>query len=96
EGSIGGVTQPRMYFYRTSKAALNMEMRNVALSQKGKGLLVANINPGMVDTDMLAAMPKRMLRPKEDAVKDLIRIMDQLDADNTGRFWNFDGTELPW
>lgn len=96
EGSIGSVTQPRMYFYRASKAALNMEMRNVALSQKGKGLLVANINPGMVDTDMLAVMPKRMLRPKEDAVKDLIRIMDQLDADNTGRFWNFDGTELPW
>lgn len=96
EGSIGSVTQPRMYFYRASKAALNMEMRNVALAQKGKGLLVANINPGIVDTEMVAVMPQRMKRPKEDAVKDLIRIMDQLDAGNTGRFWNFDGTELPW
>lgn len=96
EGSIGGVTQPRMYFYRASKAALNMEMRNVALSQKGKGLLVANINPGMVDTDMMAGLPKAMLRPREDAVKDLMRISDQLTADNTGRFWDYSGKELPW
>jgi len=96
EGSIGGVTHPRNYFYRTSKAGLNMEMRNVALSQKGWGLLVANINPGMVDTDMLASLPKSMLRPKEDAVKDILRITDQLDADNTGRFWDYSGKELPW
>lgn len=96
EGSIGSVTHPRNYFYRTSKAGLNMEMRNVALSQKGKGLLVANINPGMVDTDMLASLPKAMLRPKEDAVKDLMRISDQLTADNTGRFWDYSGKELPW
>ncbi|MCL4776505.1 MAG: SDR family oxidoreductase [Gammaproteobacteria bacterium] len=96
EGSIGGVTQPRLYFYRASKAALNMEMRNVALSQKGKGLLVANINPGMVDTDMMAGMPKAMLRPKEEAVKDLMRISDQLTAENTGRFWDYSGKELPW
>ncbi len=96
EGSIGDVKQPRMYFYRASKAALNMEMRNVALAMKGKGLLVAMFNPGPTDTDMLASLPKSMLRPKEDAVKDLLRIMDQLTIENTGRFWNFDGTELPW
>jgi NAD(P)-dependent dehydrogenase (short-subunit alcohol dehydrogenase family) len=96
EGSIGGVTQPRMYFYRASKAALNMEMRNVALSQKSKGILVAMINPGPVDTDMMAGMPKKMLRSKEDAVKDLIRITDELTAENTGTFWDYSGKPLPW
>lgn len=96
EGSIGGVTSPRLYFYRASKAALNMEMRNVAFAVKGKGIAVALINPGPVDTDMMAGLPKKMLRPKEDAVKDLIRITDQLTLDNTGQFWNYDGQPLPW
>jgi len=45
---------------------------------------------------MLASLPKSMLRPKEDAVKDILRITDQLDADNTGRFWDYSGKELPW
>lgn len=96
EGSIAGVTSPRLFFYRSSKAALNMEMRNVAISLKGKGVAVALINPGMVDTDMMKSLPKSMLRSKEDAVKDLIRITDQLNIENTGTFWNYDGQVLPW
>ncbi len=96
EGSIGSVTAPRNIFYRSSKAALNMEMRNVALAVKSRGIAVALINPGPVDTDMMAAVPKKFLRPKEDAVKDLIRITDQLTLDNTGSYWDYTGKELPW
>jgi NAD(P)-dependent dehydrogenase (short-subunit alcohol dehydrogenase family) len=96
EGSIGGVSAGRMPFYRSSKAALNMEMRNLALLLKGKGIAVAMINPGPVDTDMMAGLPKAMLRSKEDAVKDLIRITDQLTLENTGTFWDFTGQPLPW
>ena len=96
EGSIGGVTAPRNIFYRSSKAALNMEMRNVALAVKSKGIAVALINPGPVDTDMMAAVPKKFLRPKEDAVKDLIRITDQVTLENTGTFWDYTGKPLPW
>ncbi len=96
EGSIGSVNAGRMYFYRASKAALNMEMRNVALAVKGRGIAVAMINPGPVDTDMMAGLPKKMLRSKEDAVSDLIRITDQLTLENTGGFWDFTGKPLPW
>jgi len=96
EGSIGSVNSPRNIFYRASKAALNMEMRNVAFAVKGKGIAVALINPGPVDTDMMASLPKRFLRPKEDAVKDLIRITDQLTLENTGSYWDFTGKPLPW
>jgi NAD(P)-dependent dehydrogenase (short-subunit alcohol dehydrogenase family) len=96
EGSIGGATSGRMYFYRASKAALNMEMRNVALAMKGRGIAVAMINPGPVDTDMMARLPKNMLRAKDTAVGDLIRITDQLTLENTGTFWDFTGKPLPW
>lgn len=96
EGSIGSVIQGRTYFYRASKAGLNMEMRNVAAVVKGKGISVAMINPGPVDTDMTAGLPKAMLRTREESVADLIRITDRLTPENTGVFWNFSGEQLPW
>jgi len=96
EGSIAGVNSGRTYFYRASKAALNMEMHSLAFALNGRGIAVALINPGPVDTDMMARMPKKMLRSKEDAVKDLIRITDQLTLENTGTFWDFTGKPLPW
>lgn len=96
EGSIAGVNAPRMYFYRTSKAGLNMGMRNIALAVKGRGIAVALINPGPVDTDLMAGMPKKMLRSKEQAVADLIRITDALTLENSGTFWDFTGKPLPW
>ncbi|MBM4221435.1 MAG: SDR family oxidoreductase, partial [Gammaproteobacteria bacterium] len=85
-----------LYFYRPSKAALNMEMRNLAIQLKSKGVSVALIDPGPVDTDMMSMLPKKMLRPVETAGSDLIRITDQLSLENTGTFWTFDGSVLPW
>jgi NAD(P)-dependent dehydrogenase (short-subunit alcohol dehydrogenase family) len=96
QGSIGSMTNGMLYFYRPSKAALNMEMRNLAIQLKSKGVSVALIDPGPVDTDMMSMLPKRMLRPVETAGSDLIRITDQLSVDNTGTFWTFDGSVLPW
>jgi NAD(P)-dependent dehydrogenase (short-subunit alcohol dehydrogenase family) len=96
EGSIGSVIQGRTYFYRASKAALNMEMKNLAAVLAPKGIAVAMINPGPVDTDMMAGMPKSALRTKEDSVADLIRITDRLTVGSTGVLWNWSGEQLPW
>ncbi len=96
EGSIGSVVMGRTYFYRASKAALNMEMKNAAAVLRGKGIAVAMINPGPVDTDMMAGVPKSMLRTREESVADLIRITDRLTVGTTGIFWNYSGEQLPW
>jgi NAD(P)-dependent dehydrogenase (short-subunit alcohol dehydrogenase family) len=96
QGSIGSMKNGMLYFYRPSKAALNMEMRNLAIQLKSKGVSVALIDPGPVDTDMMSMLPKRMLRPVETAGSDLIRITDQLSVANSGTFWTFDGSVLPW
>ena len=96
QGSIGETKNGMLYFYRPSKAALNMEMRNLAIQLKGKGVSVALIDPGPVDTDMMSMLPKKMLRPVETAGSDLIRITDQLGVENTGTFWTYDGSVLPW
>jgi NAD(P)-dependent dehydrogenase (short-subunit alcohol dehydrogenase family) len=97
EGSIAGVTSNRQPFYRASKAAVNMVFKNVAFALKDKGISVALINPGPVDTDMMAAARGRMpLRTTELAVKELSAIMDKLTLEQTATFFNFDGTTLPW
>ena len=96
QGSIGSMKNGMLYFYRPSKAALNMEMRNLAIQLKSKGVSVALIDPGPVDTDMMSMLPKKMLRPVTTAGSDLIRITDQLSLENTGTFWTFDGSVLPW
>jgi NAD(P)-dependent dehydrogenase (short-subunit alcohol dehydrogenase family) len=96
QGSIGSMKNGMLYFYRPSKAALNMEMRNLAIQLKSKGVAVALIDPGPVDTDMMSMLPKKMLRPVETAGSDLIRITDQLSLENSGTFWTFDGSVLPW
>jgi NAD(P)-dependent dehydrogenase (short-subunit alcohol dehydrogenase family) len=96
QGSIGSTKNSILYIYRSSKAALNMVMVNLANQLKTKGIAVALIDPGPVDTDMMKSLPKKMLRPVTTAGSDLIRITDQLSMQNTGTFWTFDGTVLPW
>ncbi len=96
QGSIGSTKNGMLYIYRSSKASLNMVMKNLANQLRGKGIAIALIDPGPVDTDMMAGLPKKMLRPVPTAGADLIRVTDQLSMANSGTFWTFDGTELPW
>lgn len=96
EGSIAGATQPRLYFYRSSKAAVNMVMKNLALQVKSKGISVAMVNPGMTDTDFMKGLPKNLLRPPSDAVRDMMRNIDGLSVANTGSFWEYDGKTIAW
>ncbi len=87
---------PRLYFYRSSKAAVNMLMKNLALQLKRRGISVAMVNPGPTDTDFMAGLPKKMLRPTKDAVSDMIRNIDNLTVETTGSFYQYDGTIIPW
>ena len=96
EGSIGGATMPRLYFYRSSKAAVNMLMKNLALQLKRRGVSVAMVNPGPTDTDFMAGLPKKMLRPTKDAVTDMIGNIDKLTVETTGSFYQYDGSIIPW
>ena len=96
EGSIGMVNSSRLYFMRASKAALNMEMRNLAFQLKGKGVSVRILNPGLVDTDFMKGLPKNMLRPAPTVVGELIPLIDAMTVENTGSFVSYDGSTLPW
>ncbi len=96
EGSIAGVSSPRTMFYRSSKAAVNMMYKNLSVQLRKKGIAVALVNPGLTDTDFVAGLPKKMLRPADVAAQDMARNIDNTYVENTATFWNYDGRALPW
>ncbi len=92
-GSIGKNSEGGAYGYRMSKAALNMGVRSMALDFRAQGLITAALNPGWVKTDM--GGENAPLRPDE-SVSNMLRVIDGLAPEHTGRFFDYDGSELPW
>lgn len=91
-GSIGDNGSGGMYGYRMSKAAVNMAGVNLALELKPKGIAVALLHPGMVNTDMGSGAGVEPL----DSARRLIARIDELTLATTGKFLHAEGYELPW
>ncbi len=87
----------RFYYYQMSKAALNMGFRALRNDLKPKGITVAILAPGMVETDLLAesGYSGRALTPAESAAG-LRKLVDGLTLDDPGVPVNVDGKTIPW
>ena len=100
EGSISNVFKRggRLFFYRSSKSALNMVMVNLAYMLKDRGIVVAMVNPGATGTDFMASLAAMgfPLRKTEVAVSDMMRNIDALSIENTGAYLNYNGKTVPW
>jgi len=96
--SMGSIAQTfgTGYFYRSSKAALNMSMATLAQEVKSKGVAVGLVNPGPTATDMMKRFDSGGLRDPVVATADMIRNIDTVTIENTGIFLQYDGTVLPW
>lgn len=93
-GSIAGNRAGSLYAYRASKAALNAIMRSMAIDlQKSHGIVAAPVHPGWVRTDM--GGPHADL-DAATSVAGIRKVIAGLDAARAGRFWAYDGSELPW
>lgn len=92
-GSIGDNTGGGAYIYRSSKAALNMVARSLAIDLRPRGIAVVAVHPGWVRTDMGGASAP--LAPA-DSVRHLKRLIERLDLRQSGTFFNYDGGVLPW
>lgn len=79
--------------YRASKAALNMAWHVLANEVSGNGVTLALFNPGWVQTDMGGAGAS--ITP-ETSIADLRRSIDGLGPDQSGGFFDRDGSILPW
>jgi NAD(P)-dependent dehydrogenase (short-subunit alcohol dehydrogenase family) len=92
-GSIADNTSGGWIAYRTSKAAVNMLMRTLAVDLRGSGVICVLLNPGWVKTDM--GGPNANITA-EKSVSNMRRVIDKLTAADSGKFYNHDGREYPW
>ncbi|GAB5486959.1 MAG: SDR family oxidoreductase [Parasphingorhabdus sp.] len=104
-GSFGmPATLPGNYWYKSSKAALNMVMRNIANDLKPEGVTLLNFHPGLVITERLEPMRDMIMKmsgqekPFEphDAVASMITTIERATVDDSGRFVRNDGSDMPW
>lgn len=92
-GSIGDNGSGGNYAYRSSKAAVNMAGKNLALGLAEKGITVLLLHPGWVRTDM--GGPNGLIDAPE-SVRGLRHVIDDATADDSGRFFDYAGKEIPW
>lgn len=92
-GSITNNSGGSSYAYRGSKAAINMLTVSLHNELKGEGFSCVVVHPGWVQTDM--GGPNAPLKP-EESVSSLIRLIDKLSTSDSGKFFNYDGSILPW
>jgi NAD(P)-dependent dehydrogenase (short-subunit alcohol dehydrogenase family) len=92
-GSIADNTSGGSIAYRSSKAAVNMVMRSLAIDLAPLRITCVVINPGWVLTDM--GGPHATLTAAE-SVAMLRRQIDSLRPPQSGKFFNFEGREYAW
>ena len=102
---VGSITDNRLggwYSYRASKAALNMFLKTLAIEWQRtmKHCVVLSLHPGTTDTPLSQpfqqSVPKGKLFTPEYVANCLLPIIANATPVQTGCFFAYDGTELPW
>jgi NAD(P)-dependent dehydrogenase (short-subunit alcohol dehydrogenase family) len=100
--SIGDNKLGGWYGYRASKTALNMFMRTVAIEygRSSPKTLVVTLHPGTTDTRLSRPfqgnVPAKKLFTVERTVAQLMTVIEQLQEGDSGQFFSWDGSRLPW
>jgi NAD(P)-dependent dehydrogenase (short-subunit alcohol dehydrogenase family) len=101
-GSIGDNRLGGWYGYRASKTALNMFMRTVAIEYRRTcpKAIVVTLHPGTTDTELSRPFqrnvpPEKLFTP-DRTVQQLLTVIDQLQESDSGEFFSWDGSRIPW
>jgi NAD(P)-dependent dehydrogenase (short-subunit alcohol dehydrogenase family) len=92
---MGSITQAEgdRIPYRSTKAALNAAMRNMAINLEPSGVTVLLLHPGWVQTRMGgSAAPVTV----PESIQGLKAVLDNASIMDTGKFINYDGTQIEW
>lgn len=110
-GSVSEYPKLSSSAYGQSKAALSHSVRQLGRELAEEDFIVVSVNPGLVGTDMLLNAKEKLLAkipafaprfapgghftPDESAEK-LAAVIKKLKKEDSNKFWNYDGTEVPW
>lgn len=92
-GSIADNGSGGSYVYRSSKAALNAVLKSAAIDLRPKGIKVAILHPGWVLTDMGGTNAEITA---QESVTRMRHTLDSVTLDNSGTFFETDGSVIPW
>jgi NAD(P)-dependent dehydrogenase (short-subunit alcohol dehydrogenase family) len=92
-GSIGSNSYGGYYVYRSSKTAVNMLMKCLAIDLASRGIIVLPLHPGWVRTDMGGADADI---DAATSVAGLREVIAGLTLDDSGSFLDYLGAEIPW
>jgi NAD(P)-dependent dehydrogenase (short-subunit alcohol dehydrogenase family) len=99
-GSFGvkGGGMPGGYWYKGAKAALNMMMFSLAQDVRERGVIVACLSPGQVDTQGYAARGITIPGTTDIAVSvgGMRQVIAGLTMQQSGSFIRFSGEPQPW
>ena len=99
-GSFGAGSggMPGGYWYKASKAALNMIMLSLSQDLKPKGVIVACLSPGQVDTQGYAERGIKMpgMVDVQVSVAGMRKVIDGLTPAQSGTFIRYGGEPQPW
>ncbi|HXQ30340.1 MAG TPA: SDR family oxidoreductase [Steroidobacteraceae bacterium] len=91
--SIGSNNLGGLYAYRSTKTGVNAIMRSMALDLARRGIIAVPLHPGWTATAMGGA--NAPMRPQH-SVAGMRQVIAGLTKEKSGRFWQYDGKELPW
>ena len=101
---VGSIEDNRIggwYGYRSSKAALNMIKRTMAVefTRSGCRCNLLAVHPGTTITELSRPYIKntklKLHEPRQSAIN-ILRVIQDQDFSPEARFFSWDGTELPW
>lgn len=98
---VGSISDNRLggwHGYRAAKSALNQLLRTIAIehARRWPQAVVAGLHPGTVDTALsrpFQRAAKSLLTPAESAAH-LLRVLDGLTPEHSGRLFDWQGLEI--
>lgn len=101
---VGSISDNRLggwYSYRTSKAALNMSLKNISLEFERMRcpVLVLSIHPGTTKTKLsepfIAKTPYTLHEPS-DTAQNILNVIGEVENEASCQFLDWQGHEIPW
>lgn len=92
-GSIADNQRGGSYIYRSSKAAVNMVVKSLAIDLQPRGIIAVLLHPGWVQTDMGG---RGALISTKQSVTGMKSILGRVTHSDTGKFIAYDGQHIPW
>ena len=101
---VGSISDNRIggwYGYRAAKAALNQMIRTAAIEQARRwpqGVIVG-LHPGTVDSNLSKPFqrnvsPEKLFSPQQASAA-MLSVLERLEADDSGKVFAYDGSEVP-